>query len=90
MPISARVTPVSQKISFRPITFIGNGKPTRPVRPQAPNREPGVRGIQFSGKVWFREFVNNIKKFTQPSVVDLGRNAVKIANSIGNNVNILA
>ena len=90
MPISARITPVSQKVNFRPITFIGTGKPTRPVRPQAPNREPGRRGIQLSGKFGFKEFLSNIKQLTQPSATDLGRGAVKIMNSMGNNVNILA
>ena len=53
MPISARVSSVSQNVSFGPLRFIGTGDP---VRPRRPDRFAGVRGIQFSGKVGFAEF----------------------------------
>ena len=89
MPI-AKVTPVSQKISFRPLTFLFTGKPVRPVRAQAPNRTPGRRGIQISGNDSYGEFVRSIRSINQPSVEELGRGATKLMNALGSNVNIRA
>jgi len=81
--------PSSQKIgSFRPLTFLSTNKPVRPVRPQSPNREPGRLGIQLSGKVTYREFVQNISNFNNLDFRTLGRSAVKLQKSSGISINV--
>lgn len=81
--------PSTQRIgSFRPLTFLSSNDLVRPVRPQAPNREPGRKGIQLSGQVTYGEFVQNIRSLNEISFRELGRSAVKLQNSLGISVNI--
>lgn len=64
------------------LRFIGTGKPLRVnVNPRL-DREASRKGIRFSGIKTKREF-NEVNKRSQPSVEELGRNAVKIPRSLG-------
>ena len=81
--------PASSKIgSFRPMTFLHNGKPVRPVRPSAPDRTPGMKGIQMSGDVQFSDFVRNKELFSNLSYTELGRGAVRMQKMSGLSLNI--
>ncbi|MFC1477290.1 hypothetical protein ACFL6L_02375 [candidate division KSB1 bacterium] len=81
--------PVSQKIgSARPLTFIVTGKPMRPTRPQPPNRQPGLKGISYSGKVSFREFRQNNLNNAQLSPTQIGQGAVRLQKFSGISVNV--
>ncbi|MFC1493565.1 hypothetical protein ACFL6O_06340 [candidate division KSB1 bacterium] len=81
--------PTSQKIgSFRPLTFRHSGEPVRPVRPQAPNRAPSMKGVKFAGEVTFSEFSRNVRELSTFSPQELGRGAVRLQKFTGISVNV--
>ncbi|MFC1553585.1 hypothetical protein ACFL7D_03025 [candidate division KSB1 bacterium] len=83
--------PASQKIgSFRPLTFLGNGKPMRPGAVSGLNREPSRKGVQMSGGVTFGEFKRNISTRANPTYKQLGSAAVKLQKAGGISINTVA
>ncbi|MCP4725509.1 MAG: hypothetical protein GY863_10755 [bacterium] len=81
--------PTSQKIgSFRPLTFRHSGDPVRPVRPQAVNKEPSMKGIKFAGEVTFSEFSRNIRERSNVGPQELGRGAVRLQKFTGISLNV--
>ncbi len=79
----------SQKIgSFRPMTFLHNNRPIRPVAPRAPDRSAGFNGIRFSGDVKFSDFKRNLDAKSTLSFRELGRGAVRLQKSTGRSINV--
>ncbi len=74
--------------SFRPLTFLHSNKPLRPYRPQAPNRAPGMKGIQMSGDTSYGEFASKIKQINNMSPLELGSKAVELQKSSGISINV--
>ena len=66
-----------------PLRFVGTGELARVnVNPRV-NREPGRKGVRFSNIDSQGEFKDVVRSELQPSVQELGRNAVQIPRSNG-------
>jgi len=74
--------------SFKPLTFISNGKPVNPAPPAGIDRTPSRNGIMFTGSSSTREFQQKVRAKNSMTPQELGSNAVKISKSLGISVNI--
>jgi len=73
--------------SFKPLTFIGTGKPVRPVTPEGIDRSASRKGIIFSGKTSKGELTAKINSQYALSPKELGDGAVKLSKSMGISIN---
>ena len=70
------------------LTFIGNGRPTRPATISGLNRESSARAIRLTTPRTLKEFRASVSREFQPDIRAVGRQAVAISKITGQGVDI--
>ena len=72
--------------SFKPLTFLGNGRPVSPSPPGNINRTGSKKGITYSGNT-AKELKQIMNSESQMSPRQLGQGAVRLSKSMGLSIN---